>query len=52
MNRVCDSAEAPLALGIALSIAHAAYILGDTDFKIEPSIGAAAGKLYPDVSYT
>ncbi|OEL18419.1 Isoflavone reductase-like protein IRL, partial [Dichanthelium oligosanthes] len=44
--------EAPLPLGIALSIAHAAYILGETNFKIEPSLGAAAGELYPDVKYT
>ncbi|RCV24251.1 hypothetical protein SEVIR_5G069000v4 [Setaria viridis] len=44
--------EASHALGIALSIGHAAYILGETNFKIEPSLGAAAGELYPDVEYT
>nr|CAB3472564.1 unnamed protein product [Digitaria exilis] len=42
--------EAPFELGI--SLAHAAYILGETDFKIEPSRGVAAGELYPDVKYT
>jgi hypothetical protein len=49
VNGVDDSAGAPLALGIALSVAHAANILGETDFKIEPSMGAAAGEMYPDV---
>jgi hypothetical protein len=49
VNGVDDSAGAPLALGIALSVAHAACILGETDFKIEPSMGAAAGEVYPDV---
>jgi hypothetical protein len=41
VNGIDDSAEAPL----ALSIAHAAYILcfGEADFKIDPSMGAAAG---------
>ncbi|CAO2198594.1 unnamed protein product [Urochloa humidicola] len=43
--------EAPLALGMALSIAHAAYILGETDFKVEQSLGVAAGEMYPDVRY-
>ena len=45
MNGIDDSAEAPLALGIALSIAPAAYILcfGEADFEIDPSMGAAAG---------
>ncbi|CAL4964622.1 unnamed protein product [Urochloa decumbens] len=44
--------EAPLALGLALSIAHAAYILGETNFKVDPAKGVAAGELYPDVEYT
>ncbi|CAL4950902.1 unnamed protein product [Urochloa decumbens] len=44
--------EAPLALGLALSIAHAAYILGETNFKVDPAMGVAAGELYPDVEYT
>jgi hypothetical protein len=52
VNNVDDSAEAPLPLGVALSIGHAAYILGETNFKIEPSLGAAAGELYPNVEYT
>ncbi|CAO2161863.1 unnamed protein product [Urochloa humidicola] len=44
--------EAPLALGITLSVAHAAYILGETDFKVDPAKGVDAGELYPDVEYT
>ncbi|KAF8723987.1 hypothetical protein HU200_020991 [Digitaria exilis] len=49
-ERFSSVAEAPFELGI--SLAHAAYILGETDFKIEPSRGVAAGELYPDVKYT
>ncbi|CAN1125343.1 Phenylcoumaran benzylic ether reductase Pyrc5 [Linum perenne] len=45
--------EAEIPMNIIYALAHAVFVLGDqTYFEIEPSFGAEASVLYPDVKYT
>lgn len=44
---------APVPVAVGLSISHCVFVKGEqTNFKIEPSFGVEASKLYPDVKYT
>jgi uncharacterized protein YbjT (DUF2867 family) len=44
--------ESPVPLNIVLAISHSAWVKGDhTNFQIDPSFGAEATELYPDVKY-
>ncbi|CAK7346349.1 unnamed protein product [Dovyalis caffra] len=48
-----DIQESPIPINIVLSINHSALVNGDfTNFDIDPSWGAEASELYPDVKYT
>ncbi|KAL9394974.1 hypothetical protein Peur_014259 [Populus x canadensis] len=48
-----DIQESPIPINIVLSINHSAFFNGDmTNFDIDPSWGAEASELYPDVKYT
>uniref|UniRef100_A0A0D9UVU2 NmrA-like domain-containing protein n=1 Tax=Leersia perrieri TaxID=77586 RepID=A0A0D9UVU2_9ORYZ len=44
--------ESPIPLNILLSIAHAAYIRGETTTPLDPATDLEATELYPDVKYT
>ncbi|KAF5747125.1 isoflavone reductase-like protein [Tripterygium wilfordii] len=45
--------ETPFPYNIGIAINHSVFVNGDlTNFEIEPSFGAEASELYPDVKYT
>ncbi|XWS21042.1 hypothetical protein CRYUN_Cryun30bG0021300 [Craigia yunnanensis] len=45
--------EAPIPINVVLAINHSIFVKGDhANFEIEPSFGAEASELYPDVKYT
>ncbi|CAN0866610.1 Phenylcoumaran benzylic ether reductase Pyrc5 [Linum grandiflorum] len=45
--------EADIPMNIIYALGHAVFVLGDqTYFEIEPSFGAEASELYPDVKFT